>query len=72
MFIIFGLVFILFCDTTLAKCNKISFCTCIVPGNEVKKLIDLVDNGFVNDFNLTFSLVIVLHNNIKELLIFNI
>nr|XP_050862163.1 uncharacterized protein LOC127069323 isoform X2 [Vespula vulgaris] len=63
MFIIFGLVFILFCDTTLAKCNKISFCTCIVPGNEVKKLIDLVDNGIL-DKKLSHTLYIDLCANV--------
>ncbi|XP_035723186.1 uncharacterized protein LOC118442096 [Vespa mandarinia] len=48
MFIIFGLFFMLFCDTSLAKCNPISFCTCVVPSNEVKKLINLIDKGILD------------------------
>ncbi|KAL2711527.1 cation-dependent mannose-6-phosphate receptor [Vespula squamosa] len=63
MFIIFGLFFVLFCDTTLAKCNKISFCTCIVPANEVKKLIDLVDKGIL-DKKLSHTLYIDLCANV--------
>lgn len=62
----------LFCDTSLAKCNPISICTCVVPGNEVKKLISLIDKGYVYNVNLTLFLVTVLHNNIKELLLSNL
>ncbi|KAK2581388.1 hypothetical protein KPH14_005072 [Odynerus spinipes] len=42
MFITFGLFLIIFCDTTLSKCNNISTSSCIVLDEEAKKLINLI------------------------------
>ncbi|KAI4483922.1 hypothetical protein M0802_013196 [Mischocyttarus mexicanus] len=65
MFIVFGLFLIIFSDTTLAKCNNIETCTCIVPDNEAKKLINIIYKGKPEE-KLPHTLYIDYCENIPE------
>ncbi|KAI4492677.1 hypothetical protein M0804_002468 [Polistes exclamans] len=65
MFIVFGLFLIIFSDTTTAKCNNIDTCTCIVPDNEAKRLINIIYKGKPEE-KLPHTLYIDYCENIPE------
>ncbi|XP_015188932.1 PREDICTED: uncharacterized protein LOC107073042 [Polistes dominula] len=65
MFIVFGLFLIIFFDTTSAKCNNIETCTCIVPDNEAKILINIIYKGKPEE-KLPHTLYIDYCENIPE------